>query len=271
MTKEEYIKAKMSAGHELHFNDGVWWQNTKRGYCKPALLLDEIDTGKARPTLSKSYVGYNHRINDASKATGFWEPFVLNREVISNWSMEGLKSGNRRRRIKKGLKMNEVRVVENLEEYRSDISRLLTSTAIRNGHGNPPEYYDESKSAWWDTIMKVSKYTEFWCSFHENKLAAYICLHVMGNRVDVDGVKSDTDLLPTCPIDAILHHIITDLGERSGIDEMWYGGKSNRPTLDKFKTSYGFEVVQVPYQIKLLGGFIKLPKFINDLRNTEET
>jgi len=271
MTKEEYINRKISEGKELHLHDGTWWETTKKGYCKPAVLFDEIIPGKVKPLLSKSFIGYNHRIADPSKATGFWYPFILKKNELGNWSLDNLKNGNRRRRIRKGIKLNSVRVVENLEDYRSDFSRILTSTAIRNGHGKPPEYYDENNTEWWKTILQVSKYTEFWCAFTENSLAAYICLHVMGNRVVVDGVKSDTDLLPTSPIDAILYHMITDLSKRETIEEIWYGGKSNRPTLDKFKTSYGFEIVQVPYQIRLAGGLLKYPKFVNNLRQTSET
>ncbi|MBI1305692.1 MAG: hypothetical protein GC181_03650 [Bacteroidetes bacterium] len=262
MTKEEYVKAKIEAGHLIHESDGIWWETTKKGYCNTAILYDEVDPRKSKPAFGKSYIGYSHRIPEGRTATGVWLPFVMGEEGINSWSLEGLQSGNRRRRIKKGLKFNEVKLITDLSEHKEAISRILKSTAIRNGHGNPPEYYDMDKSSWWNTIQKVAKYTEFWCAFQEGELAGYICLHVMGDRVIVDGVKSDTDMLPNCPTDAIIYSMLIDLRSRGGIKEMWYGGKSNRPSLDEFKTSYGFEVKEIPYTTRLLGGYLPLPKFV---------
>ena len=267
MTKKEYVKGKEKAGHIMHRHGGVWWETTRNGFCKPAVIFDEVEPGEARPALAKSYIGFNRRISDARKASGYWQPFLLTGKDFDNWSLDNLESGNRRRRIRKGLKNNEVRKLDNLAKYRSEFSRVLSSTAIRNGHGHPPEYYDESKTEWWELIQQVSHYTEFWGAFQDGVLAAYICLHVVGNRAVVDGVKSDTDMLPGCPIDAIVYNMITDLQKRGEVNEMWYGGKSNRPSLDKFKESYGFQVVQVPYQMYLLGGFIKYPRFLDKHRN----
>lgn len=271
MTKKEYVERKIMAGHELHKHDGVWWETTRNGYCKPAVLFDEVIPKKSRPIFSKSYMGYSHRVSNSASATGVWTPFILKNDELTSWSLAGLKSGNRKRRIKKGLKFNEVKVVKNIENYKADFSRILISTAIRNGHGKPPEHYDMNKIEWWKKIVQVAKYTEFWCAFDDGALSAYICLHVMGDRAVIDGVKSDTDLLNNCPIDAILYHIITDLSARGTVKELWYGGKSNRPSLDKFKTSYGFQIVEVPYQIRIAGGLFKYPRFINNFRSTTET
>ncbi len=262
MTKEEYVEGKIKAGHILHENDGVWWETTRKGYCKPAVKYEIVRPRAAKPAFAKRIIGYNHRVEHMNQASGYWQPFLMKEEGINSWSLDNLSSGNRRRRIRKGLRNCTVEVVKDIHQYKEDISRILKSTAIRNGHGFPPEYYDMEKKEWWEVIEKVALYTEFWCAFSEGKLIAYICLHVMGERVVVDGVKSDTDFLSNCPIDAILHGIMTSLKERGGIKEMWYGGKSSRKTLDDYKESYGFEVVKVPYTIRLGAGLIKYPKFM---------
>jgi hypothetical protein len=259
MTKEEYIEGKKKAGLDLHLHQGVWWEKTKFGYCKPALNYHSTDK---RPSFLNSLVGYNIRVDNPKKSVGTWSPFVMDEETLKNWSLETLKSGNRKRRIKKGLKNNEVKKIENIQEYKADFARILKSTAIRNGHGHDPEFYNLDNTVWWENILKVANYTEFWCSFHEGQMSAYICLHVMENIVIYDGVKSDTDLLHTCPVDAINHAILLYLKNLGNIDEVWYGGKSNRESLDSFKESYGFKVVQIPYSIRFFGGLFTFPKFI---------
>ena len=262
MTREEYVRGKIEAGMDIHLNDGVAWQKTKKGYCKTAIPFEIVESGKQKPRFSDSFVGLNHRISSMEGATGSWKPFILRDEEISNWSLETLQSGNRRRRIRKGLKNNEVIKVESIADFRQDISRVLKSTAIRNGHGHPPERYNLDNSEWWQVLLDIEKYTEFWCAFQDGKLAAYICLHVIDERIVVDGVKSDTDMLPGCPIDAIVYNIITSVQQR-GAKEMWYGGASNRPTLDKFKESYGFKIEEIPYRTSFLGGLVTMPEFFN--------
>ena len=265
MTKEEYVKGKIRAGFNIHHHDGIWWESTRSGYCKPAIMFEPVNSRSQKPLLSQSILGCNHRISDSSSSTGFWQPMILKGDDLGSWSLEGLSSGNRRRRIRKGLRNNEVKKIKNVDLFKDDFARILKSTAERNGHGHPPEYYDLNLTVWWENILKIAEYTEFWGAFHEGKLAAYICFHVMGERVVVDGVKSDTDMLPGCPIDAILYTFLMDIQERGGIEEMWYGGKSNRPTLDKFKESYGFKVEEIPYQMRLLGGFLPFPRALSKL------
>ena len=267
MTKEEYVQKKISAGHSIHFNNGTWWENSKNGYCKPAVLFEEIIPGRTKPQFSKSYIGYNHRIADPSKATGFWHPFILKKEMLDSWEARNLKSKGRKSSIKKGMKTNKILRVKDIVEFKRDLSQLLKSVAIRTQHGHPPEYYNMNNTAWWNTLERVANYTEFWMAFNQEKLAGYICIHVMGNRVVIDGVKVDTAFLNASVIDGTLATIILDLKARGNIDEIWYGGKSDRPTLDKFKTSYGFELIEVPYQIRLLGGAVKYPAMLNKFRS----
>lgn len=263
MTKEEYVQAKIKSGHIIHKSGEEWWEKTAPGYCKTAAIYEPLDPKNAKPSFMESIKGFSYRVKDEKKASGFWKPFVLSGKEIAEWTVEGLKSGNRRRRIRKGLKHNTVKKVDDISVYRESVSRILKSTAIRNGHGNPPEYYDLENTKWWETIIRVSNYTEFWCAFQEDKLAAYICLHVIDDRAIVDGVKSDTDMLPGCPMDAIITNIILDLQERGGINELWYGGKSSRETLDKFKESFGFQIQEVPYRTRVFGGILPYPKILN--------
>lgn len=264
MTKEEYIEGKLSAGHFIHQHDGIWWEKTRKGYCKTAILYEAISAGK-RPSLSNSFVGFNHRTFEKKAASGFWEPYLLKEEEIENWSIENLKSSSRRSSIRKGLRSNNVKQIENIIGFRESFSSVLKSTSERTKHGFPPGYYDLEKDEWWLLISKVANYTEFWGAFQGDTLTGYVCIHVAGDRVIVDAVKSDTKYLSTNPIDAIMYTIMTDLKQR-GIREIWYGGKSNRQGLDRFKESYGFQLVEIPFNMYLIGGLLKYPRFLDKYR-----
>jgi hypothetical protein len=261
MTKEEYIEAKKKAGHIIHQHDGVWWETSRLGYCKPAVRYEAFEPLEVRPAFERSFIGYNHRVLRDNHATGFWKPFIMKGEELQQWEVKKLSSKGRKSSITKGLRENEVRRLDLIDNYKKDIANVLISTAERVGHGFPASYYALDNPKWWEVLKKIEPYTEYWASFYEGKMTAYICIHVMGDRVVVDGVKSDTDLLNKCPIDALLYSIITDLQHRGGIKEIWYGGKSDRPSLDKFKESYGFKVSRTPYTIRFAGGLIKYPTF----------
>jgi len=262
MNEEEYIKKKIISGHKIHYANGTWWENLRSGYCKPAIPYKPLEPGISKPDFNKSYIGYNHRVIKLSDATGIWKPYMLRDEGMLNWSIENIKS-SRRRNIKSGLRKNEIYRISDLTDYREQISGILKSTAVRNGHGHSAGYYDLEKTEWWDVIMRVSRYSEFWIAMQEGVLAAYVNIHIVGNRAIIDGVKSNAEMLSSNPTSAIIYSIILSLQERGNISELWYGGKSNRPSLDKFKEYFGFEVVDVPYKTYMLGGYLPFPKMLN--------
>ena len=104
MTKEEYIEAKKRAGHTLHFHNGVWWETTRKRYCKPAIGYEAYNPLEVRPGFGQCFIGYNHRVIKAKHASGFWQPFIMDEKTLNEWSLDTLENKNRRRRIRKGLR-----------------------------------------------------------------------------------------------------------------------------------------------------------------------
>ncbi|MBX3423891.1 MAG: hypothetical protein KF752_20225 [Pirellulaceae bacterium] len=265
MPPEEYIAAKRKTGCRLHEHDGVWWETTRWGYCKPALPFQELVPGVTKPRLSEAFIGYTHRVSEAYPASGHWHALLMQAETIANWTVEHSVDSKRRNLIRKGLKLNEVRVIEDIEPYRDSFSQIAISTAIRNQRGYPAEYYRDQNDEWWESMRAVASYSEVWGAFHQDTLAAYFSIQVAGQRAVIDGAKSATESLNVCPNDALLCTFLQSCRQRS-IEEIWYGHWSlDKPSLNQFKQSFGFEDVRVPYCRKMLGGLTSMPHWLGGL------
>ena len=187
----------------------------------------------------------------------------MTESAISAWSLADSVGGKRRNLIRKGLRNNEVRKLDNLDDYREDLAEISISTAIRTKRGYPPTYYRERGQEWWESILRVANYSEFWGAFFEGKLIAYLSVHVAGHRAVIDGAKSRTEFLNTCPNDALVFSFLESCRQRGNIREVWYGHFSeDKPSLNQFKASFGFNGTRVPFRRMALGGLIRMPQWI---------
>ncbi len=260
MTVQEYIMARQSAGFRLHFHDGLWWENDRWGYCKPALLYEPAIPGKQAPARLRCVLGYAHRVAAGEPSSGEWHALVMRQPAISQISLEAVE-GKRRNCIRKGLRCCQVAQVRELAPYRNDMTEIAISTAIRNGRGLSPEYYRQENEAWWRSIIRMVPYTEFWGAFHEGRMIAYLAIHVAGHRAIIDGAKSLTEQLNQCPNDALVFRFLESCRERGTIEEIFYGGWSeDKPTLNRFKESFGFAGERIPYLRRMFFGLVNCPR-----------
>lgn len=247
MTAEEYIAAKRAAGANLHFHDGVWWQTVRWGYCKPAILFEEVDPRRQAPARGRCALGYTHRVPEGAPCSGAWHPLLMRREAIAKVSLQAV-DGKRRNSIRKGLKCCEVRLISDPAPVRADMTEIAISTAIRNERGHPPEYYRARNDDWWRGILSGAGYTEWWGAFFEGRMIAYLAVQVAGHRAIIDGAKSWTEYLHACPNDALVYTFLESCRDRGTVAEIFYGGVSaDKPTLNQFKESFGFKAERLPY------------------------
>jgi hypothetical protein len=259
MTVEEYIAAKQAAGFDLHLHDGVWWQNLRWGYCKPAVPLEEVDPVRQRPAFGKSAIGYAHRVPEDAPRSGFWRHLVMRRPQIAGFMLDQLES-KRRTSIRKALRCNEIIRVSDLDRYRRDMTDIVISTAIRNRKGHLPDYYREQNDEWWQSIRRVSGFTEFWGAIHEGRMIAYTAVQVAGRRAVFDASKSMTEYLHARPNDALRYTLVESCRARGTIEEIISGGWSaDKPTLNTFKESFGFAGLKIPYIRKMVFGLFNNP------------
>ncbi len=181
------------------------------------------------------------------------------KERIDCYGLEQV-DGKRRNCIRKGLKRCRVEQVEDLAPYQGDMIAIAKSTAERNQRGYPPEYYDRHGETWWRGILAMQPYTEFWGAFHEGRMAAYLAVHVAGPCAMINGAKSATDCLSANPNDALVHAFLESCRDRGTVEEIFYGHWSeDKPSLNQFKTSFGFAGEQIPFVRRLVFGLITVP------------
>jgi hypothetical protein len=259
MTVHDYIAAKQVAGFDLHLHDGVWWQTLRRGYCKPAIPLEEVDPAKQRPAFAKMAIGFAHRVPADAPRSGYWRHLVVRQPQIAEFTLEKLES-KRRSSIRKALRNNEIIRIDDLDRYRRDMTDIVISTAIRNKKGHLPEYYRDSNDEWWQSIRRVSGFTEFWGAIHEGRMVAYTAIQVAGRRAVFDASKSMTEYFRARPNDALRFTLLESCKARGNVDEIISGGWSaDKPTLNTFKESFGFSGQNIPFIRKMCFGLFKNP------------
>lgn len=265
MTHDDYISAKQEAGYRLHLNNNVWWETTRWGYCKPAVPFEEVEANVSRPSSLRSAIGYGHRVNNPKIASGSWHSLIMSRETIAGWSLVSSIDGKRRNVIRKGLRNNQVARIDNLSPYREDLTTIAISTAIRNQRGFRSEYYRDKSNEWWCAMLRVATFSELWGAFHDGRMIAYLSVQVAGRRAVIDGAKSMTEYLQTCPNDALVFTFVDSCRERGDIDEIWFGHWSeNKTTLNDYKQSFGFKSERVPYYRKAFFGLLGMPRWISN-------
>lgn len=256
MTAEEYLAARRAAGHRLHLHDGVWWESVRRGYCKPAILYEEVDPQRQAPAFWHAMLGCVHRVPPGRPASGHWHSLIMRREQIARVALETMEQ-KRRNLIRKGLRLTRVVKITDLNPYRTDLTEVAISTAIRNQRGHPPAYYREKGDEWWAGILRGSAYTEFWGALHEGRLIAYLAVQMAGHRAIIDGAKSMTEFLHANPNDALVFTFLESCRDRGTIAEIFYGGWStDKPSLNHFKESFGFRGEKIPFLRRICGGRI---------------
>ena len=259
MTVQEYIAAKQAAGLQVHLHDGVWWETTRWGYCKPAILYEEVDPEKQRPARSQVVLGYAHRVPDGARHDGYWHSMVMRQPQISNYSLDDLES-KRRSSIRKALRLNEIQRITDLPRFRKDMTEIAISTAIRNKKGHAPEYYRENNEEWWQSLIRRSVYTEFWGAVHQGRMIAYLAVQVAGHRAVFATGKSMTEYFSARPNDALRFTVLESCRDRGTVNEIISGGWSlDKPTLNTFKESFGFSGQKLPYIRKMFFGLLKCP------------
>ena len=260
MTAQDYIEARRAAGFSLHFHDGLWWETSRWGYYKPAIPYEWATPGQQRPARLRCALGYVHRVHDGEPCTGEWHTVIMRKPKISQVSLEAVDS-KRRNCIRKGLRGCQVELIRDLRPFRSDMTDIAISTAIRNERGFPAAYYRQENDRWWNAILSMAPYTEFWGAMYQGRMIAYLAVHVAGHRAIIDGAKSVTEQLKQCPNDALVYTFLESCRERGTVAEIIYGGWSaDKPTLNRFKESFGFSGERLPFLRRLFFGLIRCPK-----------
>ena len=247
MKAEDYIRQQIDAGYTIHFHDNEWWEKVSPFYYRPVLPMRAVTVG-CRPKMSRSFLGYSHIVKDEKSANRHWSIMLLPNEKLKEFSMKNLPEA-KRKRIRKGLKLSEVRRIEDIGPVLEDMRQICISVALRTKHGKTPEYYTDSYDEWKTYMTTLFNLPErqWWGTFHEGVLIAYHYAVQIDDTMYHLATKGHANYLDRCPNDALIFTFLDycrGLGDCSQVHTGdWV---EDKPSLNKFKEYFGFEKVDLP-------------------------
>ncbi len=247
MLAEEFIAQQIKAGYAIHFHDGVWWQRAAPFFYRPVLPLQEILPERARPKLSKLFLGYRHITSEGSHVNKRWSVLLLDDEALRTFSIKSI-SSSKRARVRKGLSHNEIRRIESFEQVADKMQTICISAAHRTGHGKPPDYYTKHYTEWRDFMSREFSIPgrEWWGAFHQGVLVAFYYAYQIEETMFISAAKSHTDFLAHCPNDALLYSFLVYCRDLGDCSRVIFGDWSEVPSLNSFKERYGFRRADLP-------------------------
>ncbi len=271
MTHEEYINEQVNIGYNIHQHDGVWWLKVSPFFCKPVNPLQVIEPGKAKPYFLKSFLGYSHLVSDNVPSNKNWSVLMLNKDKLEDFSIKSL-SSSKRAQVRKGLRLTEVKIIEDIESVMDDMKGICISMSMRTGYGKPANYFADHYEEWKASLIKQCTISskERWGSFYNGSLIAFMNIEQIDHTVIVTNAQSHTEHLDKCPNDALIFSIMEHCKTLGNCQNIIFGDWSDVPSLNTFKQKYGYYKYDFPVYVKynfLVPITKKIKQFYSKFRN----
>jgi hypothetical protein len=231
--------------------------------------MQVIERSSAKPKMYKALLGYRHYVSNKQQANQYEAVSLMGEERLNNFGMESL-SSSIKARIRKGLRLTEIRKIENIETVIDGIKEIEISKAIRIGHENP-EYYVRNYESWKAWIIKQfyedKGRKEYWGSFYNDTLIAIMKFYQIDDTVIINYSSSHTDYMDKCPNDALMFSILDYCKQLKDCKKVSYGlWSTDRESLNRFKLKFGFERVDLPVYAKYNFHIIPVAKKILEIK-----
>lgn len=238
--------------HSIPFRDACdnWWYQVKPGLCWTADCFAPIEPGRARPSVLKSYLGFQHVVPDEVHSNSH---LVIN--AIGDLSTYSDKSVDAKRRnsIRKGFRSCELTVVERFDG----------------------EVFDQCRAAWqeltertgWKHAVEKVEFDETWRALLDcpgvtiligrasdaGEVAGFLVTKMIGQTAYVDTIASRTQFLKYNVNDALMYAFLMNARRLGTIRNAHYAIRSYVETLEKFKLGLGFVATPFPTRTVLRG------------------
>jgi hypothetical protein len=246
LSVEELVDQDRYLGDSIHLHDGVWWRRVKPFFYQPAFYLQSIPLGSASPDRLKAVLGYHHRVPDSLPCNSRYG--VLINQHVKDYSLEVL-PGEERRIIKKFYGQLSVKKVSDVDDLLTDGYQAYVSFRKRTGWGKDKSDYTVF-SMWIRKSFELGK-RFFLGVYHDETLIAFSNPHAVEGVAGLQVVISHSDYLKFRPNDLLFHALMTMSRNSPQVHTAHGGPESVKPSLDRFKMKYGFEVVRYPFHLWL--------------------
>ena len=253
MNKQRFIEQQIALGYTLHQHDGIWWQQQSPFHCKPAFRYETIVEGSSHPLWFRSIAGYSHLVPDGSPFNSSISVMMLHWDSKRLFEITDL-SSSRRSKVRRGQKKNEIRLITNLQFHLEDLRKVVISTRLRTGVGNPVSYYFDHYAKWCKEMLSLFEMDDrfWWGAFIDGRFVAYYQTVLVESTLFIMAAKSHSDFLANYPNDTILFTVMSHALNELGCRKIEYGDWSQSDEkLFYFKQSYGFKKCDFPEYLHL--------------------
>ncbi len=232
----------------LPFRDslGDWWYQVRPGFAWPVDVFDPL-TGQGRQLpWRNTYVAYQHVVPEDEPSNA---ALVFN--TISDVAQYGSGSMDDKRRnaVRKGMRSCDVQTVERLDDgWLPGVTQAWNDLVDRTGwkHHRDASQIRES----WSELIELSSATILLAIDKESgQVAGFLITKAFGRTAYVDTIASNSGLLKSNPNDALMYTFLRNVQKVANVQKVHYALKSNVESLEKFKTSLGFQPLRFPARL----------------------
>lgn len=248
MTNDEFAFQEIKLGQKVHCQKTTWWKQKYPQFCVPLIPFTPLTKDK-QPNTWSSLIGYSY-FTDEGNAYDRIE-YVMAREK-DDYNISEL-SSNRRSKVRRGLKRNDIIQVTELEPHLEKMKSVVISARERTGAGNPVEYYIKHGDSWQESMLNLARMKDrkFWLAYQGENLAAYFHTTLIEDMLIINAAKSHSDFLSNYPNDALVHEVLDYANNQQKCRLIIYGHwVAEDKNLNRFKESFGFSKKEMKERIE---------------------
>lgn len=251
LTEFEYGRQEAALDPRVHEHQGVWWRRIAPFYCRPAFEFQRLQVGLARPRRAQSWLGYGHAVANSAEANRWLECMVLQGENLSEFSLDRLPS-SKRTRVRKGLRSVEVRLLADIEAVVAQLFDVGVSQAARvhqkSGFGGGTDELKGQEEKWCSRQVHLHRLggRDWWAALYDGRVVAYVLSEQVGDTLSLPVVRSHSDFLHLCPVDALYFNILSRANTARSCSRV-IDGAVHHESLNRFKMQFLFKPTPLPY------------------------
>jgi hypothetical protein len=237
--------------------NGIWWYQVKPGFCWPVDLYAAIDPSRTCPSWSRSFIGYQFLAPDSAQANC---SLVVN--TLQNLPEYGPArlSKDRRKKIRKGLKLCQIEILTKPEDLVFEACRAIWADLSRRTGWKRPLARSIFHNQWRLLLQCPGTTILLARDAETGQIVGFYIVKVIGDTAYGDTISVPTDKLTLNVNDALRYSFLINAGKIPGIRRACAAIRSTLSGLETFKSSIGFTAEPYPAHLVLRPGVTVLMK-----------
>ena len=256
--------SRIFGNYSLPFKDknGNWWYQIKPGLCWPVDIFKSIESDKACPKLTKSYLGYQYIVTNNSDANS---KLTINTIFdLKNYDPFNLKS-KRRNKIRQGFKRCDLEILDCYNKRIFDECRLVWNSLSKRTNWKQPAKAKTFDSEWQMLLDCPGVSIILAREKKSDRIAGFMIVKIIGDTAYSDTIAVRTDMLPTRANDALRYAFLINSKRLDNVTKGYSAIKSSLKGLELFKSELGYTPYPFHAVTKLnIGVKIVLKTFFTD-------